>query len=445
MYRSIRLVVSLMVIAAAAVAQSSKKYQNQAEFQIYDAAVKEMAGRNFSKALADLDAWARDFPNTDYKEDRQLLYVEAYAGDRQPAKALGAAGELLSKQDLETTLGGAANVVKLFYTAATAIEQIPSPTAEQLATAGQAARRLLAYERTPEGMTAAAWQQARAELQVAARGALIYVALVPGTEAMQKNDCPAAEFAFTKALGDFPDSAQAAWYLGTADLCLYKTRPDRAVPAIYAIARAAALDPAKGMVDPKWQQGTVLPFLEKLFDQYHGSDPAALQQLQDLAVRSPFPPAGFTIQSITQRLQAEEAAFEKNNPQLALWMKIKAALADTNGEEYFVSNLQNAAVPQLHGVLVEARPACRPKELLVAVPLPGTQQPLSVEIALRLDKPLAGKPELNTEFQWEGVPTAFTRSPFLLTMETEITKIDGLKSASCTAAPARRTAPTRKR
>jgi len=137
-------------------------------------------------------------------------------------------------------------------------------------------------------------------------------------------------------------------------------------------------------------------------------------------------------------LQAEEAAFARNNPQLALWMKIKAALADTNGDEYFVSNLQNAAVPQLRGILVEAKPACRPKELLVAVPQPCATPPFSPETALRVDKLLSGKPEINTVFQWEGVPAAFIKSPFLLTMDTEVAKIDGLKTTPCTT-------PVRKR
>jgi hypothetical protein len=36
------------------------------------------------------------------------------------------------------------------------------------------------------------------------------------------------------------------------------------------------------------------------------------------------------------------------------------------------------------------------------------------------------------------VPTAFTKDPFLLTMDTEVAKIQGLKSTPCAAtAPAR--------
>jgi hypothetical protein len=119
-------------------------------------------------------------------------------------------------------------------------------------------------------------------------------------------------------------------------------------------------------------------------------------------------------------------------------MKIKGALADTEGDQYFESQLKDSAVPQLRGVLIEAKPACHARELLVGVPLPDTQQTLRAEIRLKLDRPLTGKPELNQEFHWEGVPTAFTKDPFLLTMDTDVAKIEGLKSAPCTTVTAKK-------
>jgi hypothetical protein len=429
--------VSLLLLAGAIRAQNAaKKYVNQGEYQIYDAAAKDMAGNNFTKALADLDSWKKDYPDSDYRDDRQLLYVQAYAGAKQPDNAIRAAGELLTK-DADAALGGPSSVVKLLFTAATAIQQVPAPTAEQIAVSSKAAHQLLNYGKKPEGLTDEAWAQARGQLDAAMKNALLYMALAPGTQAMQKNECAAAETVFTRALGDNPDSALAAWHLGTAELCLYKTIPDKASPAIYSFARAAAVDPVKGMVDPKWQQGTVGPYLQKVYEQYHGKDGEGLRQLRELAARTPFPPAGFKIQSMTEIAEEKQVKFEKTNPQLALWMKIKGALADTDGEQYFVSSVQGAGVPQLRGVLVEARPACHPKELLVAMPLPDAGQPLQPEITLKLDQPLTGKPDVNAEFQWEGVPSAFTKSPFMLTMETDAAKIEGLKMEPCAVAPAK--------
>jgi hypothetical protein len=433
-YRFSTWIVCASLLVTAAHAQQSKNYKSQAEFQIYTAVTADFAANNFSKALTDLDSWKKDFPESDFADDRLLLYVQAYAGAKQPAKALEDARSLFARSDVETAVGGPANMVKLLYTAAIVIQQIPAPSNEDLELAAKCARQLLAYDKKPSGVADDAWAQARGQLQAAAKGVLLYVATLPGTQAMARNDCATAESAFTRALQDNPESSQAAWFLGTAELCLYKTQPEKASPAIYAFARAAAVDPVRGMVDPKWQQGTVEPFLVKVYEQYHGKDSEGLRQLKELAAQSPFPAAGFQVKSVTQIADEKQAEFEKSNPQLALWMKIKGALADTNGDQYFAQNLQGTEVQSLRGVLVEAKPACRPKELLVAVPLPDAAQPLQPEITLKLDKPLAGRPDANAEFHWTGDPIAFSRSPFMLTMEAEVAKIEGLTTMPCAAA-----------
>jgi hypothetical protein len=426
-------------LAGALAAQGTKQYRNQAEYQLYDSAAKAVATNDFQKALALLNTWERDYADSDYRPDRQFLYVLAYAGAKQPAKAIDIAGSLLKKPDLESVLPSPANRVRLLFAAAAAIQDVRVPTAEELAVSDQAARRLLEVSEKPEGLTDEAWTEARGQLQATAKRTLLFIALVPGTRAMERGDCATARAAFHRALEEHPDSVQAAWDLGSAELCLYKTQPSRAVPAIYAFARAAAIDPAKGMVDPKWQQDTVGPFLEKVFQQYHGADPEALEQLKRLAAKSPFPPEGFDIKSATAIATEKQADFEKRNPQVSLWMKIKAALSDGDGAHYFTSDLQGASVPRLRGILVEAKPACHPTELLVAVPVPDALTPPGPEISLKLDGALPGKPELGAEFQWEGVPSAFSARPFLLTMETERSKIEGLKVTACAPVPRKRT------
>jgi len=120
-----------------------------------------------------------------------------------------------------------------------------------------------------------------------------------------------------------------------------------------------------------------------------------------------------------------------------MWMKIKAALSDSDGVAYFESQLKGAAVPKLKGMLIDAKPACKSNTLLIAVPLPDAKGEPVAEIALKLDTPLTGKPTLNAEVQWEGLPSAFTPSPFLLTMDTEKASIEGVKVTPCVAAPAR--------
>jgi hypothetical protein len=248
---------------------------------------------------------------------------------------------------------------------------------------------------------------------------------------MKVNDCAGAEKSATKAIQEFPESVQAAWFLATAEVCLAKADPTKASLALYELARAAALDPAKGMVDSKWQQANVVPYLSKAYTQFHGDDPQGLKELKELAVQSPLPPSGFVVKSEAEIARAQEEDFESKNPELALWNKIKKALSASDGEHYFESELKDSAVPQLQGVLVEARPECRPTELRISIRLPKDPQNPSPDVLLKLDKPLVGKLELSNDVHWTGVATSFSKEPFLLTMETEPSKIEGLGLSPC--------------
>ena len=276
---------------------------------------------------------------------------------------------------------------------------------------------------------------AELELQPPAKATILWIAMQPGTHAMASKDYAGAEAAFTKALSDHPDSAAASYNLG---LALRNEKKNS--EAVYEFQRAAVTDATLGGTS---DAAKIKDYADKYYVTLHGSN-EGLDQLKEQAKASPTPPAGFKIKTATEIADEKEAEFEKSNPQLSMWMKIKGALADTNGEQYFESSMKNAAVPKLKGILVEAKPACRPTELLVAVPLPDAKVPYQQEIALKLldadnkPQPLTGKPELNSEFQFEGVPSAFSKEPFLLTMDTEKAKLDGLKVAPCTTAPARR-------
>jgi hypothetical protein len=333
-------------------------------------------------------------------------------------------------------------MVNVLYWVALTASELPDASKDQLALGEKAARALVDFaskyftpENKPADQTDVAWATARADVVSRSRTVMVALALRPGLDAQQKKDCPSQETAFSKAFAAYPDSGLAAYQLGTTLLTCDADSPDKVAQGLWEIARAGSLDPAKSGLDAK-----VVPeiesYLKKIYFRIHGSE-EGLDQLKKQAVVSPAPPAGFKIKSATDIAQEQQAEFEAANPQLALWMKIRGQLVDTNGDQYFQGQLKDAAVPQLRGTLVEAKPACHPRELLVAVPLPDATKPLKAEISLKLDKPLGGKPETDTEFRWEGVPTAFTKDPFMLTMETETAKIQAMKTEPCAAAPAR--------
>ncbi len=434
-------VAGLVQVASAQNAPAEKKYK-EGEFDVYNAAAKDVNGRNFAQAIKDLDTWKGKFPETDFKTERQTLYILAYSGASQFDKAVDAAAPLIAA-GVDTVFidpkTGAGEAIRVLFAAVSSIVHIPNPSADQLAIGDKAAHELLNYNRRPTGpdgkpMADADWDKARVQLQAPAREALLYMAMLPGNQAMAKKDCAAAEAAYSKALGEYPDQTAISYNLGLALSCQKKNSE-----AVYEFERAAVLDATLGHTQPDPEK--IKTFADSAYATVHGSN-EGLAQLQDQVKQVPLWPAGFHIKTGTEIAAEKEKEFEDSNPQLALWMKIKAALSDNDGPQYFESSLKGAGVPKLKGTLVDAKPACKPTTLLIGVPLPDAQGPPSGEIALKLDAALTGKPALNTEVQWEGVPSAFTQSPFLLTMDTEKAKIDGLKVTPC-GMPAR--PPARKK
>jgi hypothetical protein len=422
----------LAQVAAAQNAPAQKNYK-PGEFDVYSAAAKDVNGNNFAQALKDLDTWTQKFAETDFKTERQFLYVVAYAGAGQFDKAVDAAGPMIAA-GVDTIFAdpktGPGEAIRVLFAAATSIVHIPNPTADQLAIADKAAHQLMDYNRKPAGVSDADWNNARAQLQGPAKAALLYMAMLPGNQAMAKNpkDCAAAEAAYTKALGDYPAQTAISYNLALALSCQRKNSE-----AVYEFERSAVLDATLGGTQP--DPGKIKTFADNAYTKVHGSD-EGLAQLQEQVKSAPLWPAGFHIKTATEIAEEKQKEFEQSNPQLSMWMKIKAALSDNDGAQYFDSSLKGAAVPKLKGILVDAKPACKPNTLLIAVPLPDAQGTPVAEIALKLDPPLTGKPALNAEVQWEGVPSAFTASPFLLTMDTEKAQIDGLKVTPCVAVPA---------
>src|SRR5450432_3115264 len=428
---------------ALAQAPAEKKWKDgQEEYKLYTAANTDLTGNNAAKAVAGLDAWKAKYAESDYNDLRTLMYVQAYAGSGQQAKAVDTAALLLAKDvsaSFNDPASGPSDIIKLLFTTSVAIQQVPNPTADQLATGAKAAHQLMEFDKKPQGVADAAWAQAKTQLQTAAKGALLSMAVRPGQAAMAKQppDCPAAEEAYAKALEANPDSSFIAYELAKTLRCQQKEKPEKIAQAIYEFERAAVIDPTLG--DPKSDPKKIPAFADNAYVTVHGSA-EGLDQLKQQVKASPLPPAGFKIKTATEIATEKEAEFEKTNPQLALWMKLKGALSDTNGEQYFAGTLKDSAVPKLKGTLVEAKPACRPKELLVAVPEPDQQGAPRPEITLKLDTPLTGKPEAGTEIQFEGVPAAFVKDPaFMLTMETEKAKIEGLKMTPCAGAVQKKT------
>jgi hypothetical protein len=402
---------------------AQEKKMDQPEYDLYDAATKDLLANNGAKALDDLNAWKQKFPNSDFKNDGEYMYVQAYGLNKQFDKVLDKVKELMAKNldslfpDPKT---GPQLVAKILYAAVAAILQMQDPTPEQIETGKQAAQQLLAYSRKPEGISETAWADARKQLNEAANAAILRIALLPGMQAVAKKDCPAAEAAWAKALGDYPAHTEISYQLAQAYNCDQKP-----FQALYEYARAAAIDPTLS----KTADGTkVSTFVKNTYTKLHGSD-EGYDALLAQAKSSPLPPADFKIVTGDEIVAKKAEDFAKANPELAQWKNIKDNLV-AQGAPFF-ENMKGAELPQLLGVIAEAKPACRPKTLILYVPTPENTAK-TTEITLKFETALAGKPEVCAQIKFTGVGDSFTATPFMLTLTAEKDKLQDLNLTPCT-------------
>ena len=208
-----------MTGAARIASAQEKKVKDQAEYDLFDAVKKDIIAKNGAKAVEDLNAWKQHNPDSEYKNDREVLYITAYQLAGQWDKVLDKAKELMA-QNLDSMFPdpkqGPQQVVTALFGAVQAALALPNPTPEQLAIGVDAAHKLLDYSRKPEGINDADWAAARKTLNEASNQVLYRAALAPAVDAENKKDWPAAEAAWRKALADYPDKALISYHLGIA-------------------------------------------------------------------------------------------------------------------------------------------------------------------------------------------------------------------------------------
>jgi hypothetical protein len=400
--------------------QPTKKVKDQGEYDLYNNVVKARNEKNAAQELQYLNQWVDKYPQTDFQDEQLQFYNEL----NQPAKVFELGQKILAKN---------ANDLAALTLIPANIQKLPNATQDQIDLSQKCAQTLLTNldSLKPPTVTDDQWKQAKPGLQQLAKQTSDWIVTKPARDAEDKKDYPAAEVAYTKLVQQFADNWLYAYKLGT--VLVAEKNPDKYPLAIYEMARSLEIG---GM--PAQNKSQVEPYLIKIYNSYHGQDDDGLKQLRTLAKASPLPPADFHLKTQAEIATEKENEFREKNPQLALWMGVKKQLADTNGDQYFEASLKNAAVPKLKGVIVEGKPACRSKELLVAVPLPDAKPPYQPEITLKLEMPLKGKPEEGTEIQFEGVPSAFTKDPFMLTMDIQdADKLEGATTTPCTV-PVRR-------
>jgi tetratricopeptide (TPR) repeat protein len=412
---------------SAAVAQPKQPQwkDGQVEYGLYEAVTK---APDAQKRLAALDAWKQKYPESDYKEPRLVTYLATYQQLNQPAKMVETAKEILALNPKEVNA-----LMWLAY-----FTQTQPPTPESLDAGEKAAQGLIDAQK-PETVADAAWQKVKPDFTAVGHNTLAFIAT-------KRKQLDAAEQEYVKTIQSVTNppcqsgipvcaaSLEAVVDWALANTIIAQKKPERYPEAIYYLARAASITGAGALPDASKKQADAS--LLKVYTAYHGQDDGGLKEIRTAAVSQPMPPAGFKIKAKHEVEAENEEKFAKDNPQLAMWKKIKDALVAENGSQYWES-LKGSVPPKMKGKLISQKPALRPKELVLSV---DEDKP---QVTLKLENPLPGKAEPGTELQFEGQASEFTKDPFMLTLDVE--SKDKIEGWPAQAAPPARKGPPRKK
>jgi len=378
-----------------------------------------------------LDKWKAAFPTSDFAEEREEQYLIVYQQLNMNRQAFDKATEILKTRPNH------------FYSLS-AIERLvfalpPPPKPADLDTAERVSKYILenldtafSASNRPTDVKEADWTTYKPAMQNAAQATLarIYV---------QRKDHPKAEIELTKYLHMDPTQGATSLSLGGELLAQNKEHPEKLAPGLYHFARAAAYDGPNSL--PAASRKDALDYLTKTYTAYHGSN-EGLDKLLALAKNNPFPPEGFTIESI-QQISAKQAAsqeeFLKAHPDLGLWQTaIKEPLTKDGGDAFFEMSMKGALLPggangvmKFKGKIISMTPETKPKQIVLAL-----EQPNVPDVTLELSEALPGKMDPGAELQFEGVAKSYTKQPFMLVLETEPNKIEGWTGKNPPKAPA---------
>jgi tetratricopeptide (TPR) repeat protein len=396
--------------AAAAVAQQQPNWKNQGEYDLYTSI--SQAQNDPSKQLQLLNTWKEKYPDSEFKVVRADLFAKDYLALNQPAQAITAAQEALSVNPKDVTA-----LVDILRAA-----PYVQPVTADLEKAGENAAGMVINDWSsckPATVSDADWTKAKGEVEPLAQYTLAWSKVMQKDYAASEKPLRALLATSGNALVSY---GLATYWLGTALYMQHKV-PD----GLYEIARSVSYA-GPGALDEA-TRGKAAAFLANAYEGYHG-DQSGLPELKQLAVKTPFPPDGFSIKSVKDvedEKQAASAGFAAQHPDIALWRLIRTTLQGDGGPGYFDQNMKAAQLPPPTGDFKQFKAKVvsmpNPKEILVSVDDPAG------DATLAFSAPLRGKIEPGLELQFTGVVESYSKEPFNVRFTVERKDVNGLPAA----------------
>jgi tetratricopeptide (TPR) repeat protein len=380
----------LLLVAGAATPSpqeaTEKRPKDQKEYELANKTFTAVQGGKWQEALAGLDEWKKEYPESAYKEDWPRIYLRGYQQTGQKEKAIAQAKEILK---------GAPDDFESNFAIISLVPTLGTPNDAALNDAVAASKALLKGK--PSSLSDQQWAQVQKQVLSTAHQTLGWIH-------MQRKQNVEAEKEFMETLKVNPNLAQVSYWLG--DVVLKQGDPNKNELALFSFARAAAYE-GEGSLNAQGRE-QVDSYLKKVYSRYAGTE-EGLDELKAKAKTQPLPPADLKIESAEVRRFKSEQKSRTENPLLWVYKDLKANLVGSGGDAIW-GDLQGKMTPKM-ALYVVGMDSDRPQTLSLAPSPDG-----AAEVVLNLENRLRAAPARGKRLEFEGVASSLTKEPFKLVL-----------------------------
>ncbi len=399
--------------------QAAPEIKDPAEYNAYVGAMQQ---QDPTAKVSALEAFLTQYPNSVMKTTALELLMGTYQQAGNQAKVVDAAKRLLTADP--NNLRALALLTFLARQSVSA-GQNPQQNLADLQTYCTKGLDALKANQKPAGMSDADFDKLKKQVAIIFNGGC-------GFAGLQNKDYQHAQLYLRAAVEAEPNDLQNVYPLALAYLT---ANPPDSLDGLFFIARAAHL--AAGSAGAQ----QIDSYGRKAYKNYHGSE-EGWSDVQAAAAANPVPPQGFNITKYVPPTPAQQAAdivkgkTDADIKQLSFGEWELVLSAGPPDDQNKVWNVIKSVPLQMEGTVLEAT---SPTEVHIAASEDDIEQKRP-DITLTMSGPIPPRlmPKAGDTLDFEGTPTTYTATPFMMNME------NGKLLRPKATTPAKKT-PTRRR
>jgi hypothetical protein len=380
--------------AAAQPAQQKKEIKDPAEYNAYVGAIQQ---QDPNAKISGLEAFLQQYPNSVMKQDALEALLAEYQKTGNAAKMTDTAQRLLQADPNNVR---ALAFLAFYHRSLAQGGQDAQKNLDLARQYGEKGLQALQTYQRPEGVSEPDYEKNKQLMGAIFNGAV-------GLAALQGKDYATATKDLKIAADANPTDFSTVYPLALAYL---QEAPPDYLNGIWYGARAANIAP-----NPQMEQ-QIEKYVKSMYSKYHGSD-EGWPNVMAAAKASPTPPAGFTITQYIPPTPAQQAhdLVTKKTPKdmsFAEWELVLSAGAQADAD--VVWNAIKGVSLQMEGQVMSAEPT--------KIEIAASEDDITAkraDIVLNMGGTIPAKlmPKEGQTLDFEGTPTSYTPTPFVMTMD----------------------------